>query len=89
MMRFYDVFGETLPSMALARAAALAARGWAGLAGARGGRAGRRPARAAVLPYVPALLESHRQAGRILVLATTTPYDLVEPPGPPVGDSTK
>ena len=27
----------------------------------------------------PALLESHRQAGRLLVLATTTPYDLVEP----------
>ena len=32
-----------------------------------------------VLPYVPALLDSHRLAGRVLVLATTTPYDLVEP----------
>jgi putative phosphoserine phosphatase/1-acylglycerol-3-phosphate O-acyltransferase len=28
---------------------------------------------------VPALLESHRAAGRKLVLATTTPYDLVAP----------
>ena len=79
MMRFYDVFGETLPSMALARAAALAAKGWAV------GEVRRRPRLAAdqlerqVLPYVPALLDSHRSAGRVLVLATTTPYDLVAP----------
>ena len=32
-----------------------------------------------ILPYVPALLDSHRLAGRVLVLATTTPYDLIEP----------
>jgi putative phosphoserine phosphatase/1-acylglycerol-3-phosphate O-acyltransferase len=79
MMRVYDVFGETLPSMALARAAALAAKGWpvadvaaaAELAGAQLERQ--------VLPYVPALLDSHRDAGRTLVLATTTPADMVAP----------
>ncbi len=32
-----------------------------------------------VLPYVPPLLESHRAAGRLLVLATTTPFDMVAP----------
>ena len=47
LMRFYDVFGETLPSMAMARAAAVAARGLAGQGGGASGPTGRRPAAAA------------------------------------------
>ena len=79
MMRFYDVFGETLPSMALARAAALAAKGWAVAAVRQAAELAADQLEKQILPYVPALLESHRVAGRMLVLATTTPYDLVEP----------
>lgn len=79
LLGFYDVFGETVPSMALARAAARAARGWP-LAEVR--RAAEKAADSLeerLLPYVPALLESHREAGRRLVLATTTPRDLILP----------
>ena len=32
-----------------------------------------------VASYVPGLLEEHREAGHLLVLATTTPEDLVRP----------
>ena len=79
MMSFYNRFGETIPSMALARVAVLAARGWqVSRVGEAAELAAERLERA-VLPYVPALLDSHRQAGRVLVLATTTPYDMVSP----------
>ena len=78
-MRFYDVFGETLPSMAMARAAALAARGWSVAEVAEAAQAAAENLEAMILPYVPALLESHRRAGRLLVMATTTPQQLIEP----------
>ena len=78
-MRFYDVFGETLPSMAMARAAALAARGWSVAEVAEAAEEAAENLEAMVLPYVPALLESHRSAGRLIVLATTTPMQLIEP----------
>jgi putative phosphoserine phosphatase/1-acylglycerol-3-phosphate O-acyltransferase len=32
-----------------------------------------------VAPWGPGLIEEHRQAGRMVVLATTTPYDLIGP----------
>jgi putative phosphoserine phosphatase/1-acylglycerol-3-phosphate O-acyltransferase len=76
---FYDVFGETLPSMAMARAAALAARGWSVKEVEQAAQLAAELLERQVLPYVPALLETHRAAGRVLVLATTTPHDLVAP----------
>jgi putative phosphoserine phosphatase / 1-acylglycerol-3-phosphate O-acyltransferase len=79
MLGFYDVFGETLPSMALARAAALAARHWRVDEVRRAGELVADKLEPQVLPYVRELLESHKTAGRRLVLATTTPYDLVAP----------
>jgi putative phosphoserine phosphatase/1-acylglycerol-3-phosphate O-acyltransferase len=79
LMRFYDVFGETLPSMAAARAAALAARGWPVKEVGQAAQLAADLLQRQVLPYVPALLEAHRAAGRVLVLATTTPYDMVAP----------
>ena len=78
-MRFYDVFGETLPSMALARAAALASRGWSVAEVAEAAEEAAENLEQIVLPYVPELIESHRAEGRLLVLATTTPYQLIEP----------
>ena len=65
--------------MALARAAALAVRGWAV---DRMRAAGRRAAELLltdVASYVPSLIQEHRRAGHLLVLATTTPDDLVRP----------
>jgi putative phosphoserine phosphatase/1-acylglycerol-3-phosphate O-acyltransferase len=79
MMGIYDVFGESLPSMALARAAAFLAKGWAVAEVQKAAELAADELEHRILPYVPALLESHRAAGRTLVLATTTPYDLVQP----------
>ena len=79
MMRVYDIFGETLPSMALARAAAFFAKGWAVAEVEKAAQMAADELEDRILPYVPALLESHRAAGRRLVLATTTPYHLVQP----------
>src|SRR3954453_6919863 len=79
LYRFNDLLGETLPMMALARGVALLSRGWpvetvrdAALQAADRLVTG-------VAPYAPSLLEDHRLAGRRLVLATTTPHDLVLP----------
>jgi putative phosphoserine phosphatase/1-acylglycerol-3-phosphate O-acyltransferase len=79
MMGLYDFFGESLPSMALARAAALMAKGWSVPEVRKAAEMAADRLQEQVLPYVPALLESHRAAGRALVLATTTPYDLIKP----------
>lgn len=79
MMRFYDLAGETLPSMALARVAAAAAKGKAVEEVARAARMGAELLEDQIAPFVRQLLEGHRQAGRPLVLATTTPADLVGP----------
>jgi putative phosphoserine phosphatase/1-acylglycerol-3-phosphate O-acyltransferase len=77
--RLFDVVGETLPSMALARGAAFVSRGWSAdvVRGAAVEAAERLDT--LVAPYVRPLLDEHRKAGRPVVLATTTPYDLVQP----------
>src|SRR5205807_7906996 len=68
-----------LPSMALARAAALVARGWSAEAVRQAGKAAAERLEELVAPYARPLMEEHRRAGRPVVLATTTPYDLVCP----------
>jgi len=75
----YDHFGENLLVMGLARAAALASRGWPldrveAVAEVVADRLADR-----VAPYVPALLEQHRRDGIATVLATTTPEALIRP----------
>ena len=78
----YELFnriGETLPSMALARQAATLAKGQ------RQSDIQRVAAHAAqelfdlVPPYALSVIAHHRAEGRKLVMATTTPYDLVKP----------
>ena len=79
LYKAYDIFGENPIGMALARAAALGVKGWSV---DRLRAAGRRAADLLVdhvAAYAPRLLEDHRAAGHRLVLATTTPYDLVQP----------
>jgi putative phosphoserine phosphatase/1-acylglycerol-3-phosphate O-acyltransferase len=75
----FNRFGETLPSMALARQAARLAAGHSrsAVAAAAESVAGRLVD--LVQPFADSLFEQHRDEGRALVLATTTPYDLIKP----------
>ena len=75
----YDRFGENLPAMALARAAALIARGWSQEAVHRAGLRAVDGLADLVAPFAPGVLAAFRQAGHQLVLATTTPRDMVAP----------
>jgi putative phosphoserine phosphatase/1-acylglycerol-3-phosphate O-acyltransferase len=79
IFRLFNTFGENLPSMMLARQAASMAASWPRERAQEAGRqaAGRLLER--VQPNAKVLLDEHRAAGRLLVLATTTPYDMVEP----------
>src|SRR4051794_40209352 len=65
--RFFDVVGETLPSIGLARAAARATKGWALDAVQAAGKAAAEQLEDAVAPYARPLIEEHRAAGRKLV----------------------
>lgn len=75
----FNLIGETLPSMALARQAASFAKGRLREAMRQAGEASAGPLAAMVQPFAFPLFAEHREAGRKLVMATTTPYDLVKP----------
>jgi putative phosphoserine phosphatase/1-acylglycerol-3-phosphate O-acyltransferase len=75
----FNRIGETLPSMALARQAANLAKGRPRAAMLAAGEASAEALAAMVQPFARRLFDEHRAAGRPVVLATTTPYDLVKP----------
>ena len=75
----YDLLGESIPFMAMVRAAPLFVRGWPVEAVQRAGQLAAPELAALVQPYAPAVLAEHRAAGRRIVLATTTPVDLITP----------
>lgn len=75
----YDLLGESIPFMAMVRAAPRFVRGWAVEAVHRAGQLAAPELAALVQPYAPAVLAEHRAEGRRLVLATTTPVDLITP----------
>ena len=77
--RVFDLIGETRPSMALTRQAARFASGWARDAVEAAGEHAAKVLVDAVQPFALPLFDEHRRAGRALVLATTTPHDLVKP----------
>lgn len=77
--RLFDLVGETLPSMALARGAALVAKGWSAEAVRQAGKVAATRLEEIVAPYARGLIDEHKAAGRPVILATTTPYDLVCP----------
>ena len=77
LYKVYDLIGETIPSMALARGAALAARGWSRKAVQEAADEVAQRLDVLVAPYARPLLDEHRKAGRPVVLATTTPHDLI------------
>jgi putative phosphoserine phosphatase/1-acylglycerol-3-phosphate O-acyltransferase len=75
----FDRFGENLPAMALARQAASLARGRSRSAMQAAATEAGTELATRLQPFAGALMASHRAAGRHLVLATTTPYDMVKP----------
>ena len=77
--QLFNVVGETLPSMALARQAATLARGRSRRAVTAAAESVADRLVSMVQPFAAPILEMHREAGRPVVLATTTPYDLVKP----------
>lgn len=79
MYGLFSVVGETLPSIALARQAATFAKGISQEAMRAAAIEAAPELVALVQPFAAALFAEHRAAGRPIVLATTTPFDLVEP----------
>jgi putative phosphoserine phosphatase/1-acylglycerol-3-phosphate O-acyltransferase len=76
---FYNRFGESVAFMGLARAAARVMRGRSASATRRAGGRAVAPLLELVQPWALAALDEHRRQGRKLVLATTSPHDLVDP----------
>ena len=79
LYKAYDRFGESLPAMALARAASAAFRGRRRAALLDAAEEAADALMDKVAPYALALIEEHQQGGRPVVLATTTPRDMIEP----------
>lgn len=79
VFKVFDVIGETLPSMLATRQMARAAAGWDREAVRAAGRRAAPRLLDAVPPSARLLLDAHREAGRKVVIATTSPFDLVEP----------
>jgi putative phosphoserine phosphatase/1-acylglycerol-3-phosphate O-acyltransferase len=79
MMRIYDLFAENRPSMEVTRRAVRFASGWVQASVQDAGKQAADALAAMVQPFAGPIFEEHRAAGRALVLATTTPYDLIKP----------
>jgi putative phosphoserine phosphatase/1-acylglycerol-3-phosphate O-acyltransferase len=77
--RFFEVVGETLPGMALARRAATYAAGWSSAAVVTAATEAAKVLSGSVQPWARMLMDEHRAAGRPVVLATTSPFDMVKP----------
>ena len=75
----FNVIGETLPSMALTRQGARAAKGWSVEATRKAARSIAEELVSAVEPFAREMIEDHKANGRKVVLATTTPVDLIRP----------
>jgi len=75
----FDLIGETLPSIFLARQATLVAKGRDGATFDAAALAAAESIAAVVHPFALALIEQHKAAGRPVVLATTTPHHLIKP----------
>jgi len=77
--RMYDLFGENRASMEVTRRAVRFAAGWVRAQVQEAGELAAEALAASLQPFARPLFAEHRAAGRPLVLATTTPYDLVKP----------
>jgi putative phosphoserine phosphatase/1-acylglycerol-3-phosphate O-acyltransferase len=77
--RAYELGGESWLSMQFTRRSSRVAKGWPEKDVHTAAVAAAEELAASVQPFVPALLAAHRKAGRLLVLATTSPIHLVGP----------
>lgn len=77
--RMYDLFGENRPSMEVTRRAVRFAAGWVRSQVQEAGEVAAEALAASLQPFARPIFAEHRAAGRPMVLATTTPYDLVKP----------
>ncbi|CAN5859575.1 hypothetical protein BH24ACT3_BH24ACT3_04200 [soil metagenome] len=77
--RLFNIVGETLPSMFITRQAARFASGWNRQAVQEAGRKACELLHDEVQPFARLLIERHRADGVAVVMATTSPYDLVAP----------
>jgi putative phosphoserine phosphatase / 1-acylglycerol-3-phosphate O-acyltransferase len=75
----FNTIGETLPSMAIARQAVNLAKGRSRSAVQIASESVAARLVSMVQPFAEPVFAMHREAGRPIVLATTTPYDLVKP----------
>ena len=79
VFNLFNTVGETLPSMALARQAVTFAKGRSQSAVRAAADSVADRLVSLVQPFAESVFETHREAGRPIVLATTSPYDLVKP----------
>lgn len=79
LYQLFHAIGENLPSMVLARQTVGLARGHSREAVRIAAQEAADRLVASVQPFAASVFREHRAAGRPIVLATTTPYDLVEP----------
>jgi putative phosphoserine phosphatase / 1-acylglycerol-3-phosphate O-acyltransferase len=79
LFRLFNTIGETLPSMALARQAVSFAKGKSQEAVQAAAAVAAEQLLELVQPLAAQLFDEHRAAGRPVVMATTTPYDMVKP----------
>ena len=79
LYQVFETFGENLPSMVLGRQAVVAMRGHLQSAVRDAAERAAPDLVAMVQPYAQKVIDEHRANGRLIVLATTTPRDLIEP----------
>jgi putative phosphoserine phosphatase / 1-acylglycerol-3-phosphate O-acyltransferase len=79
LFKLFDIMGESYLVMQLARQAASRSKGLDRAMVQAGAELAADTLMERVQPYAPALFDEHRAAGDLLVLATTSPYDLVAP----------
>jgi putative phosphoserine phosphatase/1-acylglycerol-3-phosphate O-acyltransferase len=77
--KLFDVVGETLPSMLATRQMARLANGWDRTLVQEAGRLAGERLIDEVPGFAKLLIARHHEEGRRVVLATTSPYDLVRP----------
>jgi putative phosphoserine phosphatase/1-acylglycerol-3-phosphate O-acyltransferase len=79
LYKVFDLVGETRPSMILTRQAARLAKGWYRDQVVDAGKRAAEMLDEQIQPFARPLLDHHRAEGRRLVLATTTPDDMIRP----------
>jgi putative phosphoserine phosphatase / 1-acylglycerol-3-phosphate O-acyltransferase len=77
--RFYEQFGETWLMMQPARLASRASSGWSTATVELAMQGAAEELAAMLLPGASRAIDEHREAGHLLVMATTSPYVFVKP----------